>query len=85
MQLMPGTARRFGAADIWDPAQNIRGGIAYLRFLVERFEGDLRLVGAAYNAWEGAAAKYGNRIPPIGKPGPTSGACWGFGQDIALE
>lgn len=64
MQLMPATARRFGVTDIWDPEQNIRGGIAYLRFLVERFDGDLNLVLAAYNAGEGAVAKYGNRIPP---------------------
>ena len=64
MQLMPATARRFGVRDIWDPAENIRGGVAYLRVLLERFGGDLRLVLAAYNAGEGAVAKYGNRIPP---------------------
>jgi soluble lytic murein transglycosylase-like protein len=64
MQLMPATARRFGVRDIWDPAQNIRGGVAYLRFLLDRFDGDIRLVLAAYNAGEGAVAKYGNRIPP---------------------
>jgi soluble lytic murein transglycosylase-like protein len=64
MQLMPATARRFGVRDIWDPAENIRGGVAYLRVLLERFDGDLRLVLAAYNAGEGAVAKYGNRIPP---------------------
>jgi len=67
MQLMPATARRFGAVDIWNPAQNIRGGVAYLRFLIERFDGDLPLVLAAYNAGEGAVAKYGNRIPPYRK------------------
>lgn len=64
MQLMPATAQRFGVRDVWDPAQNIAGGVAYLRVLIERFEGDLRLVLAAYNAGEGAVAKYGNRIPP---------------------
>ena len=64
MQLMPATARRFGVRDIWDPAQNVRGGVAYLRFLLDRFDGDIRLVLAAYNAGEGAVAKYGNRIPP---------------------
>ena len=64
MQLMPATARRFGVRDIWEPAQNIRGGVTYLRFLLDRFEGDIRLVLAAYNAGEGAVAKYGNRIPP---------------------
>jgi len=64
MQLMPATARRFGVTDRWSPAQNIRGGVAYLRFLIERFDGELSLVLAAYNAGEGAVAKYGNRIPP---------------------
>ena len=64
MQLMPATARRFGVRDIWEPAQNIRGGVTYLRFLLDRFGGDIRLVLAAYNAGEGAVAKYGNRIPP---------------------
>ena len=64
MQLMPATARRFGVRDIWDPAENIRGGVAYLRVLLDRFEGDIHLVLAAYNAGEGAVAKYGNRIPP---------------------
>ncbi|MFE8032838.1 lytic transglycosylase domain-containing protein [Thiohalocapsa marina] len=64
MQLMPATAERFGVHDIWDPAQNIRGGVAYLRVLFERFDGDLRLVLAAYNAGEGAVEKYGNRVPP---------------------
>ena len=64
MQLMPATAQRFGVRDIWDPAQNVRGGVAYLRFLLDRFDGDIRLVLAAYNAGEGAVAKYGNRIPP---------------------
>lgn len=64
MQLMPATARRFGVRDIWEPAQNIRGGVTYLRFLLDRFEGDIRLVLAAYNAGEGAVVEYGNRIPP---------------------
>jgi soluble lytic murein transglycosylase-like protein len=64
MQLMPATARRFGVTDRWSPAQNIRGGVSYLRFLIERFEGELSLVLAAYNAGEGAVARYGNRIPP---------------------
>ncbi|MCF7984199.1 MAG: lytic transglycosylase domain-containing protein [Thiohalocapsa sp.] len=64
MQLMPATAKRFGVRDIWDPAQNIRGGVAYLRFLVDRFDGDIHLVLAAYNAGEGAVEKHGNRIPP---------------------
>lgn len=64
MQLMPATAQRFAVRDVWDPAQNIEGGVAFLRVLIDRFEGDLKLVLAAYNAGEGAVAKYGNRIPP---------------------
>ncbi|EIC24002.1 lytic transglycosylase domain-containing protein [Thiorhodovibrio frisius] len=64
MQLMPATARRFGVRDIWDPKQNIGGGVAYLRFLLDRFAGDIPLVLAAYNAGEGAVAKHGNKIPP---------------------
>ncbi|MBK5938174.1 hypothetical protein CCR96_02570 [Halochromatium roseum] len=64
MQLMPVTAQRFGVRDVWNPAQNIEGGVDFLRVLIDRFEGDLKLVLAAYNAGEGAVAKYGNRIPP---------------------
>lgn len=64
MQLMPGTARRFNVADIWDPAENIRGGATYLRLLLDLFDDDLRLALAAYNAGEGAVKKYGNQIPP---------------------
>lgn len=64
MQLMPATARRFGVTDRWSPAENLRGGIAYLKFLIKHFDGDLSLVLAAYNAGEGAVAKHGNQIPP---------------------
>lgn len=65
MQLMPATARRFGVKNSYDPAQNIEGGVKYLRFLIDRFGGDLELVCAAYNAGEGNVAKYGNKIPPF--------------------
>jgi len=65
MQLMPPTARRFGVKDSYDPAQNIEGGVKYLRFLIDRFKGDLELVCAGYNAGEGNVAKYGNKIPPF--------------------
>lgn len=64
MQLMPGTARRFGVTSIWDPKQNIEGGTRYMRFLLDKFEGDVKLALAGYNAGEGAVMKYGFRIPP---------------------
>ena len=50
MQLMPATADRYGVTDIYDPAENIRGGAQYLRFLLDLFEHDLRLALAGYNA-----------------------------------
>jgi len=64
MQLMPGTAVRFGVSSIWDPKQNIEGGSRYMRFLLNTFDGDVELALAGYNAGEGAVMKYGNRIPP---------------------
>ncbi|HKP45897.1 MAG TPA: lytic transglycosylase domain-containing protein [Pyrinomonadaceae bacterium] len=64
MQLMPGTAARFGVSSIWDPKQNIEGGARYMRFLLDQFDGDVKLALAGYNAGEGAVMKYGNRIPP---------------------
>ncbi len=64
MQLMPDTARRFGVADPFDPAANLHGGARYLRWLMDRFQNDLELVLAAYNAGEGAVERYGNAIPP---------------------
>lgn len=64
MQLMPGTARRFGVTNIFDPRQNIEGGTRYMRFLLDSFDGDIELALAGYNAGEGAVLKYGRRIPP---------------------
>jgi len=64
MQLMPGTAIRFGVTNIFDPKQNIEGGARYVRFLLDRFDGDVNLTLAGYNAGEGAVEKYGWRIPP---------------------
>ena len=63
MQLMPATARRFGVGNPFDAAQNIRGGVQYLAFLLKRFNGDLSLVAAGYNAGEGAVDKY-KGVPP---------------------
>jgi soluble lytic murein transglycosylase-like protein len=63
MQLMPDTATRFKVRQIQDPVQNIRGGMAYLRWLLAYFEGDLALVLAAYNAGERAVERY-QGVPP---------------------
>jgi len=64
MQLMPGTAIRFGVTDIYNPKQNIEAGIRYMRWLLDKFGGNVTLALAGYNAGEGAVMKYGNQIPP---------------------
>ena len=65
MQLMPATARRFGVGseDIFDPARNLDAGVRYLRWLLDRFDGELHLALAAYNAGEGTVERYGG-VPP---------------------
>ena len=63
MQLMPGTAGRYAVGNTFDPADNIRGGVRYLRFLQDRFPGRLHLAVAAYNAGENAVVRHGG-IPP---------------------
>jgi soluble lytic murein transglycosylase-like protein len=63
MQLMPGTANDMGVLDAFDPAQNIRGGARYLGLLLKNFNGDVRLVAAAYNAGPAAVQHY-NGVPP---------------------
>jgi len=64
MQLMPETARRFGARNRLDPGENIRAGAGYLRMLMDLFDNNLELVIAAYNAGENAVIRAGHRVPP---------------------
>ncbi|HEY3169046.1 MAG TPA: lytic transglycosylase domain-containing protein, partial [Candidatus Binatia bacterium] len=64
MQLMPGTASRFGVRNSFDAAQNIYGGTQYLKELLKMFGGRIDLALASYNAGEGAVLKYGRTVPP---------------------
>jgi hypothetical protein len=63
MQLIPATASRFGVSDVFDPGQNIRGGVQYLAWLLKRYNHDLTLAAAGYNAGEGAVDRHGG-VPP---------------------
>ncbi len=63
MQLMPATARQYGVKNVFDPAQNIEGGVRYLRDLVRLYDGQTRLVLAAYNAGQEAVRRY-KGVPP---------------------
>nr|WP_232516637.1 transglycosylase SLT domain-containing protein [Thauera sp. K11] len=63
MQLIPETAERFNVKNPYDPEQNIRGGLAYLRWLLAYFRGDIALAAAGYNAGEGAVDRY-RGVPP---------------------
>jgi len=63
MQLMPATAARFGVANAFDPGQNIRGGVQYLAWLLKRYNNDLTLAAAGYNAGEGAVDRH-KGVPP---------------------
>ena len=65
MQLLPETARRFGATDPYEAEQNVFAGASYLKWLMGLFGNDLELVLAAYNAGEQAVLKAGRRIPPF--------------------
>jgi soluble lytic murein transglycosylase-like protein len=64
MQLIPATARRFGVSDAFNPVQNIQGGAKYLRYLLDLYSENYPLALAAYNAGEGAVARYGG-VPPF--------------------
>ena len=64
MQLMPRTAARYGVKDSFNPVENVRGGAAYLRDLLDLFDQDLRLALAGYNAGENAVIRNGRQIPP---------------------
>ena len=67
MQLMPATAKAYGARNASDPKQNIHAGARYLRYLMDRYENNLELVLAAYNAGENAVERYQRQIPPYGE------------------
>jgi len=64
MQLMPATAREYGVANPFDPTENIRAGVAYLRQLLDRYQNNESLALAAYNAGPGAVDKHGETVPP---------------------
>ena len=64
MQLMPETAERYGVLDAFNPSQNIRAGVAYLKSLLVKYSQNVELALAAYNAGPGAVKKYGGTVPP---------------------
>jgi soluble lytic murein transglycosylase-like protein len=86
MQLIPATATRFGVTDITDPVQNIKGGVAYLDWLMGQFDRDPLMVLAAYNAGEGAV-RANNGVPPFAETRdyvPKVLAAWQVAQGLCL-
>jgi soluble lytic murein transglycosylase-like protein len=64
MQLMPATAKQYGVTNAFNPAENVRAGVAYLRGLLDRYQNNEELALAAYNAGPGAVDKHGQTVPP---------------------
>lgn len=64
MQLMPSTAAEYGVLDAFNPVENVRAGVKYLKRLLDGYEGNVELALAAYNAGPGAVKKYGGKVPP---------------------
>jgi soluble lytic murein transglycosylase-like protein len=64
MQLMPATAKQYGVRNAFNPAENVRAGVAYLRELLDRYQDNEELALAAYNAGPGAVDKHGQTVPP---------------------
>ncbi len=86
MQLIPATAERFGVEDASDPAQNIRGGVKYLTWLINHFEGDVLLALAGYNAGENAVTG-NNGVPPYAETRayvPKVMAAWNIAKALCL-
>ncbi|EPX80795.1 lytic transglycosylase domain-containing protein [Litoreibacter arenae] len=87
MQLIPDTAARFGVTDSNDPAQNIKGGVAYLEWLMDEFKGDPILALAGYNAGENAVKKHGG-VPPYAETRnyvPKVLAAWKVAKGMCLS
>jgi soluble lytic murein transglycosylase-like protein len=82
MQLMPQTAKRFGVTNIMDPKQNIEGGTKYLRWLLNRFNGNIELALAGYNSGEANVEKHGNKVPPFAETKAYIPSVLGFTQTM---